>query len=124
MGAPRKVKIAAATAAAAIIAISAGAAFAGWRDDASDYDINRLQSLEQWREHALHEVQTYSDSRGDFRALKAVMEPQGHAVPARALIGNWRCRNMKMGGVNAFIVYPGWYPCHVGVNNGTLYFQK
>jgi len=128
MGAPAKVKIAAASV-AALIAVSATAAFAAfnqpsWRDEASDYDINRLQQMEQWRQQALHEVQTYSDSRGDFRALKAVMEPQGHAVPARALIGNWRCRNMKMGGVNAFIVYPGWYPCHVGVSNGTLYFQK
>ena len=31
---------------------------------------------------------------------------------------------MKVGGVNAYIVYPGWYPCHVGVVNGALFFQK
>jgi hypothetical protein len=125
MGAPRKVKIAlAAAAATAAIAISATAAIANWRDEATDYDINRLQLLEQWRDQALHQVQTYSDSRGDFAVLKSVMEPQGHIVPAKALVGNWRCRNMKMGGVNAFIVYPQWYPCHVSVQNGALFFQK
>jgi len=106
MGAPRKVKIA--LAAAGAIAISATAVLAaGWRDEASEYDTNRLQLLKQWRDKALHEVHTYSDSRGDFGALKAVMEPQGRTVPAQALLGKWRCRNMKMGGINAFIVYPG-----------------
>jgi hypothetical protein len=89
MGAPRKVKIArAAAAATAAIAISATAAIANWRDEATDYDINRLQLLEQWRDQALHQVQTYSDSRGDFAVLKSVMEPQGHIVPAKALVGN------------------------------------
>src|SRR6185503_16078958 len=105
MGAPRTVKLAAALA-AGVLTLSATAATAGWRDDASDYDINRLQLLEQWRDKAVQEAQTYADSRGDFAALRAVLEPQGRAVPARALIGAWKCRNMKMGGVNAFIVYP------------------
>jgi hypothetical protein len=127
MGAPRKVRIA--LAAAGVIAISATAAIAAnisvnWRDDASDYDINRLQLLEQWRDQAVHEAQTYSDSRGDFNALRAVLEPQGRTVPAAALIGNWRCRVMKMGGVNAFIVYPNWYNCRISAANGALVLQK
>ena len=107
MGAPRKVKIAAA--AAAGIAITAIAALAAplpvsWRDQASDYDINRLQLLEQWREKAVWEAQHYSDSKGDFNAIREALEPQGRTVPAAALVGNWHCRNLKMGGVNAYIV--------------------
>jgi len=128
MGAPRKVKIAAAAAAVAAIAISAIAAFAAplqisWRDQASDYDINRLQLLEQWREKAVWEAQHYSDSKGDFGAIREALEPQGYTVPARALVGNWQCRNMKMGGVNAFIVYR-WFNCSIRAVNGGLFFQK
>jgi hypothetical protein len=123
MGAPRKVKIVAALGAAAAIAISAFPATAGWRDQASDYDINRLQLLEQWREKAVWEAQHYADSTGDFGALRQALEPQGHTVPARALVGNWRCRNMKMGGVNAYIVYR-WFDCSIRPVNGGLFFQK
>jgi hypothetical protein len=123
MGAPRKVKIAAAFGAAAAIAITATAAFANWRDDASDYDINRLQLLEQWREKAVWEAQHYSDGTGNFNALRAVLEPQGRTVPAAALVGNWHCRNMKMGGVNAYIVY-GWFNCSIRAASGGLIFQK
>ncbi|MBV9548581.1 MAG: DUF4893 domain-containing protein [Alphaproteobacteria bacterium] len=122
MGAPRKVKIAAALAAGAI-AISATAALAGWRDEASDYDINRLTQLEQWREKAVWEAQHYSDHTGNFAAIRETLEPQGHAVPARALVGHWKCRNMKMGGMNAYIVY-GWFDCSISAGRDGLIFRK
>ena len=88
MGAPRKFRIAAAAAAAAMIAVFAVPAFAAplqssWRDDASDFDINRLQQMDQWRERAVWEAQHYADGTGDFGALRAALEPQGPAVPAR-----------------------------------------
>ena len=60
---------------------------------------------------------------GSFDALKSVLEPQGHSVPGQALIGNWHCRNMKMGGVDAYIVY-NWFSCRVGVINGALFSKR
>src|SRR5436190_17432531 len=101
MGAPRKVKIAAGIALAASLLIPSTIALADWRGDASDFDIQRLQILEQWRGKAIWEAQNYSGGAGDFNALRNVVEAQGRTVPGNALIGNWRCRNMKMGGVNA-----------------------
>jgi len=98
-------------------------AFAGWRDQASDFDIQRLQILEQWRDKAIWEAQHYSDGTGDFNALKSTLEQQGRAVPVQALIGNWRCRNMKMGGMNAYIVYQ-WFDCRIVPMNGGLLLQK
>lgn len=121
MGAPAKVKIAAALIGAAILMPSL--AFAGWRDQASDFDIQRLQILEQWRDKAIWEAQHYSDGTGDFNALKSTLEQQGRAVPGQALIGNWRCRNMKMGGMNAYIVYQ-WFDCRIVPMNGGLLLQK
>ncbi len=122
MGAPARVKaIAAALLGAAILIPSV--AIADWRNNASDYDIHRLSLLEQWRDKAIWEAQNYSDATGDFRALKNVLEPQGRTVPAQALIGNWRCRNMKMGGVNAYIVYQ-WFDCSIRPVNGGLLLTK
>lgn len=123
MGAPRKVRIAIALGVG--IAISATAAIAAnWRDQASDFDINRLQLLEQWREKAVWEAQHYADHTGNFAAIRETLEPQGHTVPAQALVGNWHCRNMKMGGVNAYIVYQ-WFNCSIRpANGGGLFFQK
>jgi hypothetical protein len=122
MGAPRKVKtILVALLGAAILAPSM--ALADWRNYASDFDIQRLQILEQWRDKAIWEAQNYSDGTGDFNALRAALEPQGRSVPAQALIGNWRCRNMKMGGMNAYIVYQ-WFNCSIRPVNGGLHFQK
>jgi hypothetical protein len=98
-------------------------ALAGWRDEASDFDIQRLQILEQWRDKAIWEAQHYSDGTGDFNALRSVLEPQGRSVPGQALVGNWRCRNMKMGGVNAYIVYQ-WFNCSIRAVNGGLFLEK
>ena len=121
MGALAKVKIAA----AAMLGVASliPSAFADWRDQASDFDIRRLQILEQWRDKAIWEAQNYSDGSGDFNALRAVVEAQGRTVPGEALIGNWRCRNMKMGGVNAYIVY-GWFNCRIVPMNGGLLLEK
>lgn len=123
MGAPRKVKIAAGLALAASILIPSSLAFADWRNEASDFDIKRLQILEQWRDKAIWEAQHYSDGSGDFNGLRAVVEAQGRTVPGNALIGNWRCRNMKMGGVNAYIVYQ-WFNCRIVPMNGGLLLEK
>jgi hypothetical protein len=123
MGAPRKVKFAAAAMLGVATLIPSTLAFADWRDQASDFDIRRLQILEQWRDKAIWEAQNYSDGSGDFNALRAVVEAQGRTVPGDALIGNWRCRNMKMGGVNAYIVY-GWFNCRIVPMNGGLLLEK
>ncbi len=122
MVAPRTVKIAAALIVGAASLIPS-LALADWRNQASDYDIRRLHLLEQYRDKAVNEAENYADGRGDFRAIKGALEPMSHSVPARALIGNWHCRNMKMGGMNAYIVY-GWFNCRIGVVNGGLFFQK
>ena len=122
MGAPARVKIAAAAFVGACL-LMPSLAQAGWRDEASDYDIHRLSLLEQWRDKAIWEAQNYSDGSGDFNALRNALEPQGRTVPAQALIGNWRCRNMKMGGLSAYIVYQ-WFDCSIRPVNGGLLLTK
>jgi Domain of unknown function (DUF4893) len=79
--------------------------------------------LEQWRDKAISETEHYNGGTGSFDALKSVLEPAGHTVARQSLIGNWHCRNMKMGGIDAYIVYK-WFNCRIGVVDGALFFQK
>jgi hypothetical protein len=108
-----------------LVAMAAGItpALAGWREEASPADINRLVTLDSIRMHAVQAAVDY-DGQGDFQAIKRVMEPAGRTVPARALLGDWRCRQIKLGGISPYIVYPSWFRCRVRIVNGGLFFEK
>jgi hypothetical protein len=98
-------------------------AFAGWQDQASPADIDRLVQLPQIRAAANADAQR-GEGRGDFRALPRVLEPEGRAVPARALMGNWRCRQMKLGRMSSYMVYDAWFTCNIRPYKGGLLLQK
>jgi hypothetical protein len=98
-------------------------AFAGWRDQASPADVERLQQLPQIRDAALADAQ-HGEGRGDWRAIPHVMQPEGRAVPASALIGDWRCRQIKLGRMTSYMVYDQWFSCNIRPFNGGLLLQK
>ncbi len=110
-------------AALAAATLTPSLAFAGWQDQASPADVDRLAQLPTIRKQAIWDAQN-GDGRGDFRALVRVMQPDGHAVPARLLMGNWRCRQMKLGRMASFMVYDGWFSCNIRPYNGGLLLQK
>jgi hypothetical protein len=64
------------------------------------------------------------EGRGDWRAIPRVMRPEGRAVPANAMIGNWRCRQIKLGGMSSYMVYDQWFSCRIRPHNGGLVFEK
>jgi hypothetical protein len=108
----------------ALLAASSAAMAApvGWRDMISAGDANRILALEESRDRGIQAVQQ-GEGSGDFRAIKETLEPGGRAVPARALLGNWHCRQMKLGGMSPYIVYD-WYSCRVSVVGGNLFLEK
>jgi hypothetical protein len=106
-----------------VISFLAAPAWAGWRDQASPADINRLVQLPSIRARAIHAAETWP-GQGDFNALRNVMEPDGRTLPAQDMLGNWRCREMKLGGVSPYIVYKDWFRCNIRHVNGGLLFQK
>src|ERR1700728_4897664 len=73
------------------LVLGASPAIAGWREEASPPDIDRLVQLPQIRAAAIEDAQ-HSQGRGDGRVMSRVMGSQGHAIPLRALMGDWRCR--------------------------------
>jgi hypothetical protein len=96
---------------------------ADWRQQASPADINRLVQLPSIRMRAINAAQTWQ-GQGDFNAMRRVLEPEARTVPARAMLGNWRCRQMKLGGMSPYIVYDSWFLCNIRYVNGGLLFQK
>lgn len=100
-----------------------GLAYAGWQEQASPADAARLAQLPQIRDAAIADAQ-HGEGRGDWRAIPRVLQPEGRAVPARALMGNWRCRQIKLGRMSSFMVYDQWFTCNIRPSNDGLLLQK
>jgi hypothetical protein len=98
-------------------------ALAGWQQQAAPADIDRLAQLPAIRAHAIHAAESWR-GQGDLGALRRVMAAEGRTVPARALTGAWRCREIKLGGISPYIVYKDWFRCSIRPARGGLLFRK
>ena len=98
------------------------AAQAAWQDQITPHDLQRLGHLAEARDYAVKQAQTRSGT-GDFRAIKETFEPAAHAVPESALMGSWRCRQMKLGGMTGYYVF-SWFNCRISKVNGGIWLEK
>jgi hypothetical protein len=97
-------------------------ATAGWRDEATPADVQRLEQLSQSRLKGLDEASAGNSS--DLNAIRSIL--QAGTVPAAAgkLTGVWKCRTMKLGGLTPEIVY-GWFKCRISQSHdGRIFFEK
>lgn len=94
-------------------------AFAGWQDQATPADQQRLGRLEEARQRGMSEAQ----GGRDMGAINAALGAPSHGASAGEFAGTWRCRQMKLGGATPSIVYT-WFTCRVSERDGHLYFQK
>jgi hypothetical protein len=97
-------------------------ASAGWQEDISAFDRQRLDHIDQARDDAVAEAKN-GGSHSDLRAIDAALAGGRHDISARALTGNWRCRNLKLGGMTPTKVY-GWFSCRVRQTHRGLFFEK
>jgi hypothetical protein len=97
-------------------------AFADWREQISPRDAERLAHLNESRDDALAQTRTRGGT-GDFRAIRQTLEPASRAIPERALYGNWRCRQIKLGGMSGYYVF-SWFNCRIAKANGGIWFEK
>ena len=107
---------------AASAALFATAAVAGWQDTASQFDQQRLARLDEARTKAMGEV-GHDANPGDLATIHAVIDPAGEPASADALIGNWRCRTIKLGGVTPDVIY-SWFRCRISLKSGHPYLEK
>lgn len=108
---------------ALVLALASTPVFAGWRDTASPADVERIEQLPQIRAAAIDDAR-HGQGNGDGNVLSRVMEPEGRAIPREALIGDWRCRQIKLGGMTPAMVYDQWFNCNVRPFRGGLLLQK
>jgi hypothetical protein len=105
----------------ALVALT-GTALAGWRDQITNFDADRLTRLEDARAQGVEEAQQRGGT-GDFRAIQQTFGAEAHGVPEQALLGHWRCRQMKLGGMTGYAVFD-WFSCSITRVNGGLWFEK
>jgi hypothetical protein len=108
-------------AALALLALT-GTARADWHDQIAPRDVDRLAHLGDAREDALQQARQRGGA-GDFRAIQQTLEPASRAVPEQALTGNWRCRQIKLGGASGYYVF-SWFNCRISHVNGGIWFEK
>jgi len=105
--------------AAVLLALASTPALAGWQDQATAADAQRLARLEESRSRGMSEAAR----GGDMGAIRAALEPSAHDAGGGAFIGTWRCRQMKLGGLTPSIVY-SWFTCRISERGGHLMFEK
>lgn len=109
------------TALAALLVVAAGvtAAHAGWQDEATAYDVKRISLLDESKSRGLSEAQ----SGPDGAMIRSVVESEAVSTSERSLVGSWRCRTIKLGGLTSDVVY-SWFRCRISERDGGLTFEK
>ena len=105
-----------------LLSLLAGPASAQWQKQVTPYDENRLLHLEESRAEGLRQAER-GGAKKDLDAIHQVLDPQGRPISAHELMGTWRCRQMKLGGLAPSIVYD-WFTCRVRETRSGLYFEK
>lgn len=100
----------------------APAAQAGWEDVASPYDVQRLERLEEARAKGMDSAEAGRVER-DSGAVHAALAGHVYPISREELVGHWRCRTAKSGGILPAIGY-GWFQCRVSDRGGHLFFEK
>ncbi len=107
---------------AAGAALFAGAANAGWQDTASQFDQQRLSRLDEARTKAMGEAE-HGAPAGDLSIIHSLIDPAAQGTNIEALLGGWRCRTIKLGGVTPDVIY-SWFRCRISLKGGHPYLEK
>ncbi|HEX3429904.1 MAG TPA: DUF4893 domain-containing protein [Rhizomicrobium sp.] len=112
----RTCKVLMAAAAATLFSLPVAAS---WKDEASAYDVGRLEKIDEARAKGLAEAQ----SGRDAGVIHAVLDAEARPASAHDLEGAWRCRTIKLGGLTPDIAY-SWFRCRIDGRGQGLYFEK
>lgn len=92
-----------------------------WRSAASPFDLERLDNRGQTLADAVAQARA-GGADTDIAVLDGLL---ANPIPieGEALIGDWRCRTVKIGGALPIVVY-GWFKCRVDYGPEGLLFEK
>ncbi|MFN0191693.1 MAG: DUF4893 domain-containing protein [Aestuariivirga sp.] len=89
----------------------------------SAFDKDRLARFEAIRREALTEARAGGNA-ADLKVLESVLS--GQPLPMSGSFdptGNWRCRNVKVGGLLPLVVYP-WFQCSITGDDSGWFLRK
>ena len=107
---------------AATALICADAASASWQEHASAFDANRLAKLEESKTKALAEAEKGA-SQADLAIIHSVLDAKPSGTGSQPLIGAWRCRTIKLGGMTPDVIY-SWFRCRISQGDDGYRFRK
>jgi len=105
----------------AFIALAATPALAGWQDEATPRDVARMAGIDRARAKGLSDLDN-APVKGDAASMRAIAGGEGGDISGGELLGGWRCRTIRLGGV--FSIEYSWFRCRVSDRGGHLYFEK
>jgi hypothetical protein len=101
------------------LALMTASASAGWREQASGFDAQRLAKIGEARAKALDEASRRAPP-ADLAQIRSVLDAE---TASGSPTGNWRCRTIKLGGITPDVIY-GWFNCRISQRDGELFFEK
>jgi hypothetical protein len=104
-------------------AVAEGLAQTPWRAFAASFDRARIDRSGPLFEALLPRVRDLGPA-GDRAALDAALANPARPFEAAELVGDWRCRTIKLGGIGGGITAYGWFACRVDPEEGALWFDK
>ena len=92
-----------------------------WRDAANAFDRDRLDNAPVTLGEALAEARA-GGAPEDVATIENLLVP---IVPigGEALLGDWKCRTIKLGGAGKLTVY-SWFKCRISLGENGLEFLK
>jgi hypothetical protein len=94
-----------------------------WRDMATPFDHARIDSAPALFDALLPRVRAAGPDT-DRAALDEALAAPPRPFAATDLVGDWRCRTIKLGGIGGGITAYGWFACRVDPEEGVLWFEK
>lgn len=93
-----------------------------WRAEANPFDLERLDNNDATLEKALEAAY----AGGEDADIAAVRELTGPSQPieGEALLGDWKCRTIKLGGRYLPLIVYGWFKCRISIAEHGLFFEK
>lgn len=106
---------------ALLLVFTASPALAGWDQEISAYDQERLRQFAQSKRDGMSQAQ--GGSASDRAAVQSALGGQGGSISSGQIMGSWRCRTIKLGGLAPVMVYT-WFNCRVRNTSNGLFFEK
>jgi hypothetical protein len=88
----------------------------------SEADIARFTAFDENRQSAVAEA-LGTDSPADRAGLQRVLAGEPQPIGEKDLLGEWRCRTLKLGGILPLVIYNS-FKCRIFQESGVLVLQK